>query len=135
MWSIVTAQPLRARLSAQIRIVAMSYVAGGCVAALGLLAVLALTPTGEAVRDAVNHRFTEFTDRVRLAIVVGGAPVAVPTPQLPLDLVADDAPTPALMPADVVVSLVVLPSVRADARLAEPTATPFPPGDSLDSKE
>src|SRR4051812_30229647 len=103
MWSIVTAQPLRVRFSAQLRIIAMSYVAGGCVAALGLLAVLALTPTGEAVRDYVDHRFAEFTDRVRLAAtVVEGAPVAVSAPPLPLDLIADDAHSQALIPADVV---------------------------------
>src|SRR6266849_2371524 len=53
------------RASGNLRIVAMSYLAGGCLAAVGLVAVVALTPTGEAVREVLTAPFVQLTERGR----------------------------------------------------------------------
>ena len=127
MWSALDTERLRARFSGQFRIVGLSYVGGGGVAAACLVAVVLLTPAGNAVREALTLPLAQLVEQLAPA---GSMPVrtVVLDPRLPRRavLARDDAPLSApavdVSVADVAVRLAPAQStaVAVDQVLTQP---------------
>jgi hypothetical protein len=109
------------RASGNVRIVAMSYLAGGCLATVSLVAVVALTPTGEAVREVLTAPFVRLAERGRPpARVVDVASTGVLTLRVQVLPAVDDVLGVAATPVNVGVPLAALPSVEASVGVASP---------------
>jgi hypothetical protein len=116
---VLNSQLPRAWVSGNLRIVAMSYLAGGCLAAVGLVAVVALTPAGEAVREALTAPFVQLAERGRPpARVVDVAPIEVATLLVRVEPAGEDALSTAASPVNVIVPLAALPGGEGRAGVA-----------------